>query len=138
VKRIRWWFWATLGGLVAAWVILGFTLPEASFPGNDVFDAAALATFGAALAFIVIYTDAGLMGPGKWWRTNVGTYLVLAAVSVLLIVGPTAFAVLFHHGVIDTWWWAWAYIGGHFLAAATWGLLMWLRLRHPGNGNGAS
>jgi hypothetical protein len=137
VKAIRWPFWAVLAVMVAAWVVLGFTLPGQAVNLNDVYDVAALAAFGAALLFIVVYTIAGLTGPAKWWRNNIGTYLVLAAGSVLFIVGPVAFAVLFHHGLLDTWWWAWAYTGGHFLTAVMWALLgwLWLRNRTPDGGS---
>jgi len=137
MKRIRWPFWAAFAAGGAAWLILGFTLPYDTNL-NDVFNVAALAAFAAAAGCIAVYTAAGVLGPAKWWRTNVGTYLILAAASVLAIVGPTAWAVLFHHGVIDTWWLAWAYIGGHFLAAAMWAALAWLWLRNPGNGGAAA
>lgn len=130
MKAIRWPFWAGLAAAAAAWLILGFTLPYTTNL-NDVFNVAALSAFSAALAFIVIYTIAGVLGPAKWWRTNVGTFLVLAAASVCIIVGPTAWAVLFHHGLIDTWWLAWGYVGGHILAAAMWGALGWLWIRSP-------
>lgn len=130
MKPIRWPFWASFAAAVAGWLILGFTLPY-NTSMNDVFNGCATAAFGAALLFIVVYTVAGLRGPAKWWRNNVGTYLVFAAVSVLLIVGPIAFAVLFHHGQLNTWWWAWTWVGGHFLAAVMWFLLalLWLRNR---------
>ena len=135
MKPIRWPFWAILGAGAAAWLMLGFTLPQ-TINMNDVFNGVALATFFAALAFIIVYTVAGLVGPAKWWRNNIGTYLVLAAASVLAIVGPVTYAVLFHHGVIDTWWLAWAYVGGHALAATMWLLLalLWARNRPAGNG----
>lgn len=129
MKPIRWPFWAILAAGAVAWVILGFTLPQ-TINLNDVFNVAALCCFFAALLFIVVYTVAGLAGPAKWWRNNIGTYLVLAAGSVLAIVGPVAFAVLFHHGMIDTWWWAWSWVGGHFLGATMWALLGWLWVRN--------
>ena len=133
MKAIRWWFWATLAAGAAAWVILGLTLP----PGtnfSDVYNGGALAAFFFALAFIVIYTARGLLGGARWWKTNVGTYMVLAAVSVLAVIGPVAAAVLFHNGQVDTWWWAWTWIGGHYLAAVVWALLGALLLRNQGNG----
>lgn len=136
MKAIRWPFWAGLGAAVAVWLVLGFTLPQ-TINLNDIFNVAALSAFFAALAFIAVYTIAGLTGPAKWWRSNVGTYLVLAAVSVLLIVAPIAFAVMFHHGLLNTWWWAWTYVCAHFLAAAMWAALGWLWLRgRVANGNG--
>lgn len=136
MKPIRWPFWAAMGVLLAAWLVLGFTLPMRDVNLNDVFNVAALCVCGAALLFIIVYSIAGFTGPAKWWRNNIGTYLILAAVSIILIVGPVAYAVLFRHGVIDTWWLAWTYVGGHFLAAIMWALLGWLWLRgRPANGS---
>lgn len=134
MRAIRWPFWAILGAGFAAWLVLGLTLPQ-SVNLNDVFNVAAVATFLAAALFIVVWTVAGLTGPRKWWTNNVGTYLVLAAASVLCIVGPIAYAVAFHHGVLNTWWLAWCYVGGHFLAAAVWALLGWLWVRQSVNGS---
>ena len=134
MKAIRWPFWAVLIAGGAAWVALGFTLPR-SVNLDDVFNIASLCAFCAALGCIVVYTIAGLTGPAKWWATNVGTYLILAAVSVLAIVAPTAYAFLFNHGEIKTWWWGWAWAGGHFLAATMWAGLALLWLRNPANGN---
>lgn len=138
MKPIRWPFWAGLGTVAAAWLILGFTLPQ-TINLNDVFNGVSLAAWGAAFLFIVVYTVAGMLGPAKWWRNNIGTFLVLAAVSVLTVVGPTAYAVLFNHGVIDTWWLAWSWVAGHFLTAAMWLslALLWVRNR-PANNNGNS
>ena len=135
MKPIRWQFWAALGAAAVVWLVLGLTVPQQDINLNDVFNGVALAAFFSALAFCVVYTVAGLLGPAKWWRNNIGTYLVLAAASVMAIVGPVAYAVLFHHGVIDTFWLGWAYVGGHFLAAVMWGLLalVWIRNR-PTNG----
>ena len=136
MKPIRWPFWAGLATLIGAWLIAGAIVPNTDFPANDMFNVAALWAFFAVLAFIAVYTVQGLLGPAKWWRNNIGTYLVLAAGSVLAIIAPTAFAVLFHHGQIDTHWWAWLWIGGHFLAAVMWTALagLWIRNR-PANGS---
>ena len=136
MKRIRWPFWAALGAGGVAWLILGFTLPQTT-NFSDVFNGGALAACGFSLAFIVIYTGRGLFGGAKWWKTNVGTYMILAAMSVLAVIGPVAAAVLFHNGQVDTWWWAWTWIGGHYLAAVVWALLAILLARNAGNGNGA-
>ena len=131
MKPIRWPFWAALGTAALAWLAVGLTVPQDDVNLNDVFNGVALAAFFAALLFIVVYTVQGLMGPAKWWRNNIGTYLILAAASVMAIIGPTAYAVLFHDGSIDTFWLGWAYIGGHFLAAIMWAALalVWVRNR---------
>lgn len=139
MRPVSMWFWVILAACVAGWFASGIFLQGGNVPANDLFDVASLSAFAAALAFAVIYTVAGFTGPAKWWKNDVGTYLVLAAVSVLFIVGPVSFAVMFHHGLIDTFWWVWAWIGGHFFGAVIWALLagLWLRRRKTGGFNGA-
>lgn len=135
MKPIRWWFWAALAAGGVVWLILGFTIPQ-SVNANDIFNAAAIAKFLASLAFIVVYTVAGILGPAKWWKTNVGTYIVLAAVASIAGTAPVAYAVLFNHGMLNTWWLAWAWIGGIAMGAAVWTLLAWLWLRNRVKVNG--
>lgn len=131
-RRIRHPFWILLCLGVVAWVILGFTLDQDDFPANDVFDFFAVGVFLMCLLFVVIYTIAGLTGPkprSKWWTNEVGTYLVLSFIAIMFIVGPTAFAIAFNGGMINTWWWAWTWIGGHAMAAIMIGALsiLWIR-----------
>ncbi len=132
IGRLRLSFWIGFGICAAVWVILGFVLKSDTFPLNDIFDVASLAAFFAALGFVAVYTLAGFIGPkprSRWWKNELGTYLVLAKVSIMLIAGPVAFAVLFNDGLINTWWWAWVWTGGFFMAAVMVGgiVYMWAR-----------
>lgn len=136
MKLLRWPFWAVMGAGAATWLILGFTLPY-STSLNDIFNVAATAKFFAILAFLVVYTVAGLRGPAKWWKTNIGTYLMLAAAAGLASTGPVAYAVMFNNGQLNTWWLAWVWIGGHALAATMWASLAFLWVRNPGDGTHA-
>jgi hypothetical protein len=130
---VRWPFWVVMAGGGVTWLLLGFNLPQQPANLNDILDVAMLCALGATLLFILIYTIAGLTGPAKWWRNDVGTYLVLAITANLGLVVPVAFAVLFNHGHIDTWWWGWVWAGGFFLSATTLLFLSWLWLRNlPG------
>ena len=136
MRRIRWPFWAALGTVTLAWLLTGVFLPDRDFPANDLFNVGAVAAFFSSLLFIGVYTVRGLAGPAKWWKTNLGTYLVLAVGALAVLTGTPAFAVLFNHGMIDTHWWAWIWIGAHYLAAAMVLLLVLLLARNPENGNG--
>lgn len=132
IETRRLLFWIGFGICAAVWVILGFVLESDDFPLNAVFDVASVAAFAVALAFVVVYTLAGFVGPKprvRWWKNELGTYLVLAKVSIMFIAGPTAFAVLFNNGLINTWWWAWTWTGGFFMAAVMVGgiVYMWIR-----------
>lgn len=128
MNAISWRFWAAAAVLVTAWLILGFTLPG-SVSANDIYDVAAVAAFFACVAFTGVYTIAGLRGPAKWWRNDLATYLVLAVASLAGVVGVPAFAVLFNGGLINTRWWAWAWIGTTAAAALMIGGLTWIYLR---------
>jgi len=128
-KRVRRSFWFVLGGCIVLWIILGIALDPEKVPVDTLFDIVSLGAFFTSFAFVVVYTAAGLIGPkprSRWWKNEVGTYLVLAFASVMLIVGPPAFAVMFNGGLINTWWWAWCWIGGHAMAAIMIGSLAFL------------
>lgn len=132
-RRITHPFWLTVGLGVLAWIVLGITLPRESVPLNDLFDIASLSAFFSSFAFVAIYTIAGLVGPApraRWWKNEVGTYLVLSFTAIMFIVGPVALAVLFNGGQINTWWWAWIWLGGHVMAAIMIGALAFLWIRN--------
>ena len=128
MRAVRWPFWAGLAAFAVAWAVAGFALPV-STDGNLLFAVASVAAFFASFGFVLTYTVAGLRGPAKWWRNDVGTFLVLAVAAQLAVVGVPAFAVMFHHGMINTRWWAWAWIGGVFMSAVMVAGLSWLYLR---------
>lgn len=132
-RRVRRGFWIALGLGVVLWFVLGFVLDPESVPINDLFDVFSVAAFCCCFAFVVIYTIAGLIGPkprSRWWKNEVGTYLVLSFAAIMFIVGPVAFAVMFNHGQINTWWWAWAWLGGHVMATFMIGSLAYLWIRN--------
>lgn len=133
IKGIRRSFWFVLAAGVIVWIVLGFTLPRENFPLNDLFDIFSVGVFFMCLVFVATYTLAGIIGPKprhKWWMNEVGTYFVLSFTSIMFIVGPVALAVLFNDGQIDTWWWAWIWLGGHVLAAVMIGLLAFIWVRN--------
>lgn len=133
IRPIQRPFWIVVGISVIAWASLGTLLPREKTPINDLFDIAALSAFFAALAFVIVYTAAGFIGHEprpRWWKNELGTYLVLVMISRLFVIGPTAFAIMFNEGKIDTWWWAWTWIGGHVLAAVMVFALVWIWIRN--------
>ncbi len=132
-RRVRHRFWILLTGAFILWLVLGFTLDPNDIPLNDVFDVATLTVFFASLLFVILYTVVGFIGEeprSRWWRNKVGTALVLTVGSIMFVVGPFAAAVLFNDGQINTWWWAWIWLGGHALAAFTLLMLNWLWIQN--------
>jgi hypothetical protein len=114
--------------LVAAWTVLGFFyadsaaltwLPKWSLASSVL----------APLAFVAVYTVQGLLGPGKWWQTDVGTNLVWLLIAVICGNGLITWAVLFNNGLINTPGMAWAFVGGKFAEALIicWRSVIWMR-----------
>lgn len=129
--RIRWWHWVVLAAVVAAYAITGLFLGKHA-NDNLLYNIGALATCVTAVLFIVIYTILGLRGPAKWWRNLTGTSIVIAVASLIASYGEIAWAVLFHHGLVDTPAEAWILIGGVYLSfigvlGLSW---LWLGYRH--------
>ena len=137
MKRVPGWLWASFGLVVVAYVSFGFTPLAARVNGNDFYNVASLTACGAAILFIATYTVAGFLGYGKWWRNDVGSLLVLAVAATLPTSGLIAWAVLFHHGLVNTVQLAWILIGGTCLQAMMilgldW---IWIRSRFGSNGS---
>ena len=80
MRTISWRFWAIFAALTALYILAGFMYGKTA-PDNLLFDIASVGAFGAALAFVAVYTILGLRGPAKWWRNDVGTFLVVATGS---------------------------------------------------------
>lgn len=117
MKEVRGTIWAVLGAVVAAWVILGvFYVDDA--PANLLFDIATVGTFCSATLVLLVYTALGLTGPVKWWRNDVGTIVMLAAVALMPVSGPLAWAVIWKHGMLNTPVAVWTELGGWYLAWA--------------------
>ena len=120
--------WAAAAALIAAWVILGALFDTSThlgwLPGW-----ATVISVAAPAAWIGVYTAQGVLGPGKWWQSDVGVNMVWLEAAAVFTNGMLAWAVLFHHGLINTPPLAWAYIGGLLAGAAiiTWRSVIWLR-----------
>jgi len=123
--------WIAGPSLVALWAVAGFFFDSSThLSWLPKWSLAAVVLI--PLAFIALYTAQGLAGPGKWWRTDVGTNLVWLLIAVVFGHGLIAWAVFFHGGLINTPGMAWAYIGS--LLAETliviWRSVIWLRAFH--------
>jgi hypothetical protein len=92
---------------------------------------------GAALApllFVGIYTWIGLSGraPAAWWRDEVGTALVIAALTLVPLAAPLAYVFWFMGGALTQSWLAWLAVSGPCVSALAWLRLCWLWLRISG------
>lgn len=82
------------------------------------------------LLFVGVYTWVGVKrGTGGWWTDEIGTALVLAALSVVPVVFPLAWVFWFHDGILHASWDAWLEVSGPCVTALAWLRLCWIWLR---------
>lgn len=134
MRKIGWRFWVIVVTVIVAYMAAGWKY-AAHAPANLLFDIGTLGTFFAAVLFIAVYTALGLRGPAKWWQNDVGVNLVLAVAALLPVTGPLAWAVIFHHGLLDTPLDVWIEIGGMFMSCLMILGLSWLWLWHRPDGS---
>jgi hypothetical protein len=108
-------FWLSSNGNVEEWLYrIGLT-------------AAAL----APVLFTGIYTWIGLFGnvPAAWWKDEIGTALVIAALTLVPVTWPLAYVFWFQGGVLTSSWLAWLEVSGPCVSALAWLRLCWMWLR---------
>lgn len=120
--------WTVGPALLAAWVVLGHfydSSPALAWLPKWALAAAVL----APAFFIATYTALGVLGPGKWWKTDIGINMVWLELATIGTTGWIAWAAFFNHGELNTPVQAWAYIGGLLAGATiiTWRSVIFLR-----------
>lgn len=85
----------------------------------------------APVLLVAIYTWIGLYGrvAAAWWRDEIGTALVIAALSLVPITGPLAVALWFYNGKLAPGWLSWLEVSGPVVSALAWLRLCWMWLR---------
>lgn len=116
MTRVRWWHSAIFAALIAAYLIYGLTGGDLHANDNDIYDVGGVMACIASLAFIVIYTLLGLR-PGRagWWTNLTGYSLMVLSGAIFAKEAVLAWAVLFHHGLINTAPSAWLFVGTTWL-----------------------
>ena len=136
LKSATWRSWALPGGLLGIFIILGLTWNPGGSVDIWIFKTGTAGATVAPLLLTGIYTAAGLRGAAKWWTNDLGTALVQSLLSIIIIVGPLAWAAWRDNGSITGGLVAWLEIAGPLLAAITILRLCFVFLRIPRDGNG--
>lgn len=134
LKRATWRSWALPGSLLAAAIVLGLTWNPSGNQADWIYK---IGTLGATLAPLLltgIYTATG----NKWYGNDLGTALVQALLSIVVIAAPLCWAIWVDHGLIVGGLLAWLEVAGPVLAAATILRLCYVFLRIHRDGNGAT
>ena len=111
LRQVTWRSWAVQGILFAVYIILGLTWAPSGGAETWVFKIGTLGATFAPLLLIAIYQASG----NKWWANDVGSALVVLALSIVIISGPLAWAAWLDHGSITGGMVAWMEIAGPVL-----------------------
>lgn len=129
LRRVTWRFWAVLGLIIAVWMACGWRWAGNGTVDERLYQVGLTAEFFIPVVFVFVYTFV-LRKP--WWNNNVGTNLVLFALSAMPSAGPLAYVFLFNHGMLTSSLLAWVAIGGPLAASLLlgWRCLIWLQIAH--------
>jgi hypothetical protein len=65
----------------------------------------------------------------KWWKNEIGTAIVLAALSIVPIAFPLAYVFWFDNGLLTASWLAWLEVSGPLLTTLALARMSWIWLR---------
>jgi len=76
-----------------------------------------------------MWTGLGLAGGAQWWKNDVGVNLVWLEIAAICDNGLLAWAVVFNHGILNTPYLAWTFVGGLLAGAIiiTWRSVIFFR-----------
>jgi hypothetical protein len=130
-KEPGWRLWAWIITGAAAWAAAGYWLNGVDVAEAWTYRVGLTAASVVPVLFVAIYTWIGLYGrvPAAWWRDEVGTALVIAALTLIPITWPLAWVFWFQGGSLHSSWLAWLEVSGPCVSALAWLRLCWMWLR---------
>jgi hypothetical protein len=137
-----WRLWASVGVAVALYCVLGYWLSGSSNAEEWLYRIGLTAATFIPLIFVGVYTYIGLATktPAKWWRDDIGSSLVIAALSLVPLAAPLAWVFWYDGGNLRSSWVAWLEVSGPCVSALAWLRLcaVWVRTASRGRRAGAS
>jgi hypothetical protein len=132
-RRITWRAWAFTLACVCAYIGLGFWLAGNGTVETWMYRTGLTAAAAVPLAYVGVYTAFGLASDrpaAKWWRTALGSSLVIAALSLVPVAGPLAWVFWMDGGMLTQSWLAWIEVSGPCVSALAWLRVcqLWLRV----------
>lgn len=129
--RPDWRLWAVIAAVAALWAGTGWWLSGNGSVEAWLYRIGLTVAALAPLLFTGIYTWIGLYGnvPAAWWRDEIGTALVVAALTLVPVTWPLAWVFWFQGGSLHSSWLAWLAVSGPCVSALAWLRLCWMWLR---------
>lgn len=131
-KGVTWRNWSVVLSGMAVYGVLGYWLAMNGTAEEWIYRIGLTVAAAVPLAFVGIYTYFGLTAeaPGaKWWKSELGSAFVLAALSLIPITWPLAWVFWFQGGVLTSSWLAWLEVSGPAVTSLAWGRVCWLWIR---------
>lgn len=131
VRRPGWRLLAVIAIGAAVWAATGFWLSSNGNVEEWLYRIGLTVAALAPLLFVGIYSWIGLYGrvAAAWWKDEVGTALVIAALTLVPLAAPLAYVFWFQGGVLTSTWLAWLEVSGPCVSALAWLRLCWIWLR---------
>lgn len=122
---------AVIAAGAALWAGAGFWLSGSSAAEAWLYRIGLTVAALAPLLFTAIYTWIGFYGrvAAAWWRDEIGTALVIAALTLVPIAGPLAWVLWKDNGILASAWLTWIEASGPAVSALAWLRLCWMWLR---------
>ncbi len=124
-RRVTWRSWAALAAGLAVYAALGWWWSGDGTAEAWLYRIGLTAAAVLPLAFTAVYTATG----ARWWKDDIGTSIVLAALSVVPTAAPLAYVFWAEGGVLTSTWLAWLEVSGPALTALALARMwrVWLR-----------
>lgn len=127
-RPVTWRLWAGIAAVAVTWAVTGYWLSSNGQVEEWMYRAGLTVASLAPLLFVAIYTWIGLRGKvaAAWWRDDLGTALVIAALSLVPIAAPLAYVFWFQGGMLTSTWLAWLEVSGPCVSSVAWLRLCWM------------
>lgn len=124
-RRPGWRLWAGIAAGACAYAGAGYWLSGNGTAEEWLYRAGLTAATVLPVLFTAVYTATG----AQWWRDDIGTSIVLAALSVVPTAAPLAYVFWCNGGVLTSSWLAWLEVSGPALTALALARMcrVWLR-----------
>jgi hypothetical protein len=134
LNRVRNSTWGLILGLIGLYIALGVWLADEGTVEGWIYRVGLTTAAAVPLIFVGVYTWFGLHSArvaAKWWKTSLGSALVIAALSLVPIAWPLAWVFWFDHGELYQSWLAWVEVSGPCVSTLAWLRVcqLWLRVR---------
>lgn len=125
MRKVTWRSWMLLGTGLSAYAALGWLWSGDGTVEAWLYRIGLTAAAVLPLLFAAVYTATR----ARWWRNEIGSSLVLAAIALIPTTAPLAYVFWFNGGILHSSWLAWLEVSGPALSALALARMCWVWLQ---------